>query len=380
MSGASLRLSNLTKRYGDQVAVDDISLHIASGEFVTFLGPSGSGKTTTLNMIAGFLPPTAGSVHVDDRNLTHIPAHRRDIGVVFQDYLLFPHMTVRQNVEFPLREHRVRKAARAEMIAPTLALVGLEGFAQRYPRELSGGQQQRVALARALVFRPRLLLLDEPLGALDKKLRESLRLELKRIHREVGITFVNVTHDQEEALVLSDRIVVFNDGRIEQVGRPGELYERPASQFVATFVGESNLFHGRYASGVVDTGRLRLSVVEDPARGAGGPATVLVRPERLQLQPGASAAVAGSASGVNVVSGRVRQVIYVGLGRIVEVVVGGVGDVVVRELAGSTTSFDAGDDVTVAWRIADSWLLPHESAAPATADRELALGSVERGA
>ena len=220
--GASIELKGLSKHYADQVAVDRVDLSVGAGDFVTCLGPSGSGKTTTLNMIAGFVDVTEGEILMDDRPIVRLRPHRRDIGVVFQHYALFPHMTAADNVGFPLRQRKVGRREIKRQVAEVLELVGLEGYANRYPRQLSGGQQQRVALARAIVFRPRVLLRDEPLGALDKKLRESLQLEIKRVHRDLGITFIYVTHDQEEALGLSDRIAVFNRGRIAQVGRVDE--------------------------------------------------------------------------------------------------------------------------------------------------------------
>ena len=242
--GAALSIINATKNYGGAVAVDDVSLDVAAGEFLTMLGSSGSGKTTTLNAIAGFVKLTSGSILLDGQEIERLPSYKRNIGVVFQHYALFPHMTVRKNIAFPLEQRKLPKGEAERLIDEALAMVRLEGYADRFPRQLSGGQQQRVALARALVFKPRLLLMDEPLGALDKKLREWLQLEIKRIHRELGVTFIYVTHDQEEALVLSDRIAVMSNGRIEQVGTAVDLYERPATQFVAEFIGESNVFRG----------------------------------------------------------------------------------------------------------------------------------------
>lgn len=239
--GAEIRLHGISKHYPSSIALNDVSLTVQPGEFMTFLGPSGSGKTTTLNLIAGFTDLTTGSVHIDGRRMDDVPVHRRELGIVFQQYALFPHLSVFDNVSFPLAQRKVSKEDRRDRVARALTTAGLQGFERRYPKELSGGQQQRVALARALVFEPRVLLLDEPLGALDKKLREQLQLELRRIHREVGRTFVFVTHDQEEALTLSDRIAVFNDGGIEQVGTAEDLYERPASRFVAEFIGESTV-------------------------------------------------------------------------------------------------------------------------------------------
>jgi spermidine/putrescine ABC transporter ATP-binding subunit len=240
-----VRLDRLTKRYDDVVAVDDISLDVEGGEFVSLLGPSGSGKTTTLMMVAGFQEVTAGEIHVGEREISRLPPHKRDIGVVFQHYALFPHMRIAENVGFPLKMRDVPKAESARRIADALRLVQLEGYGDRYPRQLSGGQQQRVALARAVVFEPGLALMDEPLGALDRQLREQMQFEIKRLQNALGITVIYVTHDQEEALVMSDRIAVMNRGRVEQFATPDELYNRPATAFVATFVGESNTVRGR---------------------------------------------------------------------------------------------------------------------------------------
>ena len=244
--GAKIQLRNLSRRFGGQAAVDGISLDVPAGSFVSLLGPSGSGKTTTLNLIAGFLTPDAGDILFDDRSVADVPPHHRDIGMVFQSYALFPHLTVAHNVAFPLRMRtRLAKADIERRVAETLALVRMEDYGGRYPRQLSGGQQQRVAMARALVSHPRLLLMDEPLGALDKKLRDQMQFEIKRIHRSVGTTFIYVTHDQSEALTMSDLVVLMHRGRIAQTGTPRELYTEPANVFVADFIGDSNLLNGR---------------------------------------------------------------------------------------------------------------------------------------
>ena len=236
-----VRLSGLRKSYGDVVAVAAVDLEIARGEFFTMLGPSGSGKTTTLRMVAGFEQPDAGVVELAGRDVTGLPPYDREVNTVFQDYALFPHMTVAENVEYGMRVQKVPRAERARRASEALEMVRLPGFESRKPGELSGGQRQRVALARAIVNRPRVLLLDEPLGALDLKLREQMQVELKGIQSEVGITFIYVTHDQDEALTMSDRIAVLNEGRVEQVGPPAEIYERPATGFVTGFVGVSNM-------------------------------------------------------------------------------------------------------------------------------------------
>jgi putative spermidine/putrescine transport system ATP-binding protein len=288
---AAVTARGLSKHFGDVRAVDDLDLEIADGEFFSMLGPSGSGKTTVLRMIAGFERPTKGSVILGDQDVTALPPHRRDVNTVFQDYAIFPHMDVQANVEYGLRVKKVDRKERRRRAEEALAAVRLEGYAKRRTNQLSGGQRQRVALARALVNRPKVLLLDEPLGALDLKLRREMQLELKQIQRDVGITFVFVTHDQEEALSMSDRVAVFRDGRVEQVATPVELYERPASSFVAGFVGTSN----RLGS---DAARRLL----------GTPGEYAVRPERLRVV----AAGASVEPGELTVPGRVREVVYLG--------------------------------------------------------------------
>lgn len=285
--GAEIRLDGVSKHYPKSIALDNVSLTVEPGEFMTFLGPSGSGKTTTLNLIAGFTDLTTGSVRIDGNQMADVPVHKRDLGIVFQHYALFPHMSVFDNVAFPLARRKVSKAETVTLVQSALETAGLSGYSDRYPAELSGGQQQRVALARALVFQPKVLLLDEPLGALDKNLREKLQLELRRIHRDVGRTFVFVTHDQEEALTLSDRIAVFSEGRIEQVGTAKELYENPASVFVAGFIGESTMIPD------ASTGRV-----------------TVVRPEHGELFPVGSELPSGM-RGAPVI---VRQSVYLGSG------------------------------------------------------------------
>ncbi len=278
-----IRLTGLRKTYGDVVAVDSVDLEVARGEFFTLLGPSGSGKTTTLRMIAGFELPTAGTVELGGQDVSHLPPFDRDVNTVFQDYALFPHMTVGDNVAYGLMVKKVPKAERRQRTAEALEMVRLTGYADRKPGQLSGGQRQRVALARAIVNRPRVLLLDEPLGALDLKLRQEMQIELKRIQQEVGITFVYVTHDQEEALTMSDRVAVFNQGRIEQLGPPAEVYEHPASEFIAGFVGVSN-------------------VIERDGR------RYTVRPEKIHVLDDGEQPEAGA----HVEEGIVRDVQYVG--------------------------------------------------------------------
>jgi putative spermidine/putrescine transport system ATP-binding protein len=315
-AAAEVELRSVTKRFGDgRPAVDAIDLSIRPGEFLTMLGPSGSGKTTTLNMIAGFLSITSGSIELDGRDISGTPPHKRDIGMVFQSYALFPHMTVAQNIAYPLRQRKVDKAETRRRVDEALAMVHLEGYADRLPRQLSGGQQQRVAVARAIVFRPRLLLMDEPLGALDRKLREFLQLEIRRIHRELGVTIVYVTHDQEEALVMSDRIAVFNDGRIEQIDAPDALYDRPNTQYVAQFLGDSNVWRGTVrhdgTTSIVDTPGGLLRGVRTEAVAEGAQTCMVVRPERT----GVVDVDAPVPEGANVLDGVVKEVVYLGAQR-----------------------------------------------------------------
>lgn len=256
--GAQVQLEDLTKYYGDTVATDAVDLTIAPGEFLTFLGPSGSGKTTTLMMIAGLVIPSKGDIRIHDKSIIRVPVHQRNIGMVFQDYALFPHLNVADNIGFPLKMRGLKQREIRRRVAVTLELMRLSGFEDRRPSQLSGGQRQRVALARALVFEPAVLLLDEPLGALDAKLREEMKFELKQLHQSIGCTTLFVTHDQEEALMLSDRVAVFNEGRLAQVGTPGDLYRYPANRFVADFMGETNLVTGRVV--VVEDGVCRLDL------------------------------------------------------------------------------------------------------------------------
>ena len=280
----TVSLTGLVKRYGTTRALDGVSLTVAPGEFFTLLGPSGCGKTTTLRSVAGFVTPDEGQVAINGTVVTGVPPHRRQVGMVFQHYALFPHRTVAQNVGFGLRMQRVEKAEIGRRVQEALALVQLPGHGGRYPSQLSGGEQQRVALARALVTRPAVLLLDEPLGALDKKLRDHMKIELKRLQREVGITTIYVTHDQEEALTMSDRIAVMHRGRVEQVATPRVLYETPATAFVAGFIGNINLLAGRAAgANAVACGGATLAATG--AAPAGAAVAIALRPERVRLDP-----------------------------------------------------------------------------------------------
>jgi putative spermidine/putrescine transport system ATP-binding protein len=283
-----LSLDSIEKRYGTFVAVDRIDLSIAQGEFMSFLGPSGSGKTTTLMMIAGFDQPTSGRISLNGDDLLKQKSWQRDIGVVFQNYALFPHMTVSENIGFPLRMRNVSKSEITERVRRTVDMVGLHLHADKYPKALSGGQQQRVALARGLIFNPRLLLLDEPLGALDKRLREQMQLEIKRIHEQLGVTMIYVTHDQSEAMTMADRIAVFNHGLIEQCDAPLTVYNRPRTNFVADFIGESNILNGTILeprSGLVELDHLgRTTLSSDlTSRFSSGKASFLLRPEWITL-------------------------------------------------------------------------------------------------
>jgi putative spermidine/putrescine transport system ATP-binding protein len=352
--GASLRLSNLAKSYEgtNEPAVDGVDLAVEQGEFLTLLGPSGSGKTTTLNMVAGFVKPSEGQIELDGQQVGPLPPHRRNIGVVFQQYALFPHLTAAANISFPLKQRKLAKTEVKRQVEEVLNLVQMTPFASRYPRELSGGQQQRVALARALVFGPRLVLMDEPLGALDRKLRDSLQREIKRIHEELGTTFIYVTHDQDEALVMSDRIAVFNEGRIEQIGTPAHLYEHPSSVFVARFLGESNVFDG-----VIEKTAVRCGEFNAPADTEGfqdgDHVSVVVRPENVQL------AVQGderASSGV--VEGSVIESTYLGSIARVEVAISGGTRVVSRVDVDTAARCTPGIRVCVGWSVEKSVVLP----------------------
>jgi putative spermidine/putrescine transport system ATP-binding protein len=325
----AIRLTGLTKEFGTVTAVDNVDLEIAEGEFFSMLGPSGSGKTTVLRLIAGFAQPTSGTVELFGEDVTHAAPFDRDVNTVFQDYALFPHMNVIDNVAYGLRVRGMKKADRHERAMRALASVRLDHLSTRKPSELSGGQRQRVALARATVVQPKVLLLDEPLGALDLKLREQMQVELKQIQRDLGITFIFVTHDQEEALTLSDRIAVFNDGRIEQLGTPFELYERPMSHFVADFVGTSNLFGEEHARALL-----------------GREGEFSVRPEKLTLgeEP-------ATASGMRSAQGTIVESIYLGSGirRVVDLDAGPRVSVLEHNDRSRKADKDRGDRVHVSW-------------------------------
>jgi putative spermidine/putrescine transport system ATP-binding protein len=328
-TAAAISLRGLRKEFGATVAVDGIDLDVADGELFAMLGPSGSGKTTVLRMVAGFEQPTAGTVSLDGADATGLPPFRRDVNTVFQDYALFPHMTVAENVEFGLKVKKVTKAERVRRVGEALEMVRLGDRGKQKPHQLSGGQRQRIALARALVGRPKVLLLDEPLGALDLKLREQMQVELKEIQREVGITFVFVTHDQDEALTLCDRLAVFNDGRIEQIGAATEVYEKPVNRFVAGFVGTSNLLSGESAQAVL-----------------GRAGSFAVRPEKIAILDADATAQAGA----TVRDAAVSEVVYAGASTRV------LADVAGTTLTVTTANSDPrrrqiarGDRVRLAW-------------------------------
>ena len=327
MSDRFLEISRIRKDFGSVTAVRDVSISIAQGEFVTFLGPSGSGKSTTLYILAGFMDPTEGDILLNGETLLTTPSHKRNIGMVFQRYTLFPHLSVGDNIAFPLKIRKRPKSEIDSKVKNALRLVRLEGFEDRMPAQMSGGQQQRVALARALVYEPPVLLMDEPLSALDKKLREEIQLEIRRIHQETGVTILYVTHDQEEALRLSDRIAVFSQGKIDQIGTGPDLYAAPATRFVAGFIGDSNFMDvelvsatGQQAS-VVLPGGLRLDGVPFHGEGRSGKAALMIRPERIELS---KTAIPGT------LSATVRDMTFLGNNTDVLVEPAGLGPISVR--------------------------------------------------
>ncbi|HEY8416428.1 MAG TPA: ABC transporter ATP-binding protein [Limnochordales bacterium] len=386
----AVTLEHVHKRFGNVVAADDVTLAVKEGEFFALLGPSGSGKTTVLRMIAGFLQPDAGTITIAGRPVQAVPPYQREIGMVFQSYALFPHMTVYGNLAFGLAVRGVPKAEIQRRVREMLELVRLPGIENRRPHELSGGQQQRVALARALITRPKVVLLDEPLGALDKRLREEMQIELKQIQREVGITALFVTHDQEEALTLADRIAIMNQGKVEQVGTPAEVYERPRTAFVAGFLGDANFFHGRVTAagdgqgphaaperepgahaapgwnlspgrepgeervpprrlGEVTTEYGLVVRTAQPLPPVGQAATVIVRPERMVLMPATAATAAGAKE--NGFAAQVKQVVY--SGKSIKYVLTAFGrEFQALEQNRDAQPFVAGDTVWVAWSAA----------------------------
>jgi spermidine/putrescine ABC transporter ATP-binding subunit len=340
-------VAGVSKLYGSVRALDDVSLSFADGEFFGLLGPSGSGKTTLLRAIAGFVDPDEGEISIDGRPVRDTPVHRRQIGMVFQNYALFPHMSVFDNVAFGLTVRRFAASEVKRQVMAMLDLVRLGGLQARRPRQLSGGQQQRVALARALVTKPRVLLLDEPLGALDKRLRQEMQVELKQIQREVGITTIFVTHDQEEALTLSDRIAIFNEGRVIQMGEPHAVYERPSSAFAASFLGDANFFSGRVDRGgqILLDGDRRVATL-DPLPTEGAAVTVAVRPEKIALHVGEAPSNAADPT-LNCWHGTVRQAVYSGSSITYRVDVG--MEIVVFAQNQTAQPLAAGTPVSVTW-------------------------------
>src|SRR4051812_32150737 len=349
---AYLELEGVAKQFGAQTVVDDFSLAVGKGEFISFLGPSGCGKTTTLQMIAGFLDPSRGAIRLEGKDLTAIHPAKRGLGIVFQSYALFPHMTAAENVAFGLEMRNVPRGERTERVRAALAMVGLAGYEDRHPRRMSGGQQQRVALARALVIKPSVLLLDEPLSNLDAKLREEMQIELRTIQRTVGTTTILVTHDQSEAMALSDRIAVLNKGRVEQIARPEEAYSRPASPFVASFLGKTNVFSGEVVEGCdgadFSLGGTRFKL---GARLPAGPALARVRPERVTISAGAAAGV----------KARVRTRVFQGAHWLFQLDTPAGAAVVLAPNDGTVMPLE-GQDVTLSWKTEDMSVEPGAAA------------------
>jgi putative spermidine/putrescine transport system ATP-binding protein len=348
---STIDLAGVAKHYGPVAALEDLDLQVAQGELVTILGPSGSGKTTLLTLIAGLSEPSAGRIDIGGRDVTRLPAAKRNVGLVFQSYALFPHMSVEDNVAFPLSVRGLARAETVRRVGDALRLVQLSGFERRRPSQLSGGQQQRVALARAFVFEPEILLLDEPLGALDRKLREQLQVELRQLQRSLGITTILVTHDQEEALSLSDRIVVLDQGRVQQIATPEDAYLRPANRFVADFLGTANLFEGvvqqngaGWCLQLEDGATIDCA---DPGVAPGRAAAAIVRPERVGLEP---------ATGRAELTATVSDVIY--LGQSLRYHLDLHGRTVIATSTDQGARFAAGTPVRLTWRPDDVWVIP----------------------
>jgi len=398
VASIDVRLVDVVKAFGsDTVAVDHVSLDVMDGEFFSLLGPSGCGKTTTLRMIGGFEEPTSGLIELQGEDVTWLPPYKRNVNTVFQNYALFPHLTVYENVAFGLRRKKTGSDEVKRRVAEMLSLVELKGFDKRKPGQISGGQAQRVALARALINRPAVLLLDEPLGALDLKLRKQMQIELKRIQQEVGITFIYVTHDQEEAMTMSDRIAVMNRGRYEQLGTPEELYERPATRFVAGFLGASNLLPGTVVERNGALGVVRLhdgTTMRVPTAQLQGKTTVDVgvRPEKIRLGDAAAADGQAAANGANQLAGRIQSTAYTGVSTQYQVELPGGGVVAVYEQnlerAVGRSLRHPGEDVRLSWSPEDTFAVEASasagsSGAPAPAgngahERELATAETDR--
>ena len=346
----AVEISGVTKTFGDATAVDDVRLEVQSGEFLSLLGPSGCGKTTLLRMIAGFEQPDAGDIRVGGESVLGLPPHRRPVNTVFQSYALFPHMTVAENVGYGLRQKRVPKSEIGERVHAALDMARMDDFADRNPRTLSGGQQQRVALARALVNRPKVLLLDEPMSALDRKLREELQIELKLLQRQIGITFIFVTHDQQEALSMSDRIVVMQAGRVEQVGGTAEVYGSPATAFVAGFIGKQNFLDGRLVGdGVVETADGRMPAGRGPAS-TGSDVVVAVRAEALRLAADGEPGIPARVAGVSFLGDSVQFVLITDSG----------AELLARIPPAQAPHLSTDDRVAVQWDESDARLFPRE--------------------
>ena len=347
----SVSVNKVCKHYGNLKALNNVDLKVEAGEFMSLLGPSGSGKTTLLSILGGFIRVSSGSIFFGERDVTLMPPHKREIGVVFQNYALFPHMTVAENLAFPLTVRGLNKSDVSDKVKKVLSMVQLDTFAQRYPAQLSGGQQQRVALARALVFEPQLVLMDEPLGALDKQLREHMQMEIKHLHQRLGVTVVYVTHDQGEALTMSDRVAVFHQGEIQQIAPPRTLYEEPKNTFVANFIGENNRLNGRLHSQtgdrcIVELGRgEKVEALAVNVGRTGEPVTLSIRPERVSLN-------GSSESCVNRFSGRVAEFIYLGDHVRVRLEVCGKTDFFVKQpIAELDPGLAVGDVVPLGWQV-----------------------------
>ncbi|MBR0992663.1 ABC transporter ATP-binding protein [Bradyrhizobium japonicum] len=353
---ALVRFSGIQKTYdGEHLVVKNLDLDIRKGEFITLLGPSGSGKTTTLMMLAGFEVPTQGEIYLAGRPIKNMPPHKRDIGMVFQNYALFPHLTIAENIAFPLSVRNTSKADVQERVGSALRMIKMETLAHRRPGQLSGGQQQRVALARALVFNPQLVLMDEPLGALDKRLREQMQLEIKQLHETMGITVVYVTHDQSEALTMSDRIAVFNDGIVQQIDKPDALYEHPVNSFVAHFIGENNVLSGTvetvdkvYCRVALAGGGGTVTARAINVSGAGASTSLSVRPERIAIVPDGAAS-----DGPNRLPAKVQNTIYLGDHALAVLDVAGNAEFMVKLPPGAHDSLSHGADVFVTFRPED---------------------------
>jgi spermidine/putrescine ABC transporter ATP-binding subunit len=360
-----VHVEGLVKRFGSTVAVDGVSLAVRENEFFALLGPSGCGKTTLLRMLAGFETPDAGRLVLDGQDLVGVKPYRRPLNMMFQSYALFPHMSVADNVAYGLKMAKVPRGERDERAREALAMVQLEALEARRPAQLSGGQRQRVALARALVNKPKVLLLDEPLSALDRQIRAEMQVELKRLQHQVGITFVVVTHDQEEALTMADRIAVMRDGRVEQVDTPDGLYERPATRFVARFLGEANLFAGRVSGEAIGPWRVEATRLRERGLGEGDDALVVVRPERMRI--GRAGSADGAPAAPNAAPGRVAEVVYLGTARKYVVDLEDGQTVQARVPAGEDRDrLTAGDEVLVGWDVEDGVVVAAEERRAAT--------------